>query len=278
METDIGANAQETAAPAGFNDSSGQETPSENMSGSADRNDAWESDRSMPQQDRSAARAARIRERAEGEQRLRALVDRQNAFARSQGYGDFAAMVRGGAAPQGDAARQNGAYGPDALDARLESIVDRRMGQNPVMRAVQQIAEQTAVEDNKRILDGEMREFMATPEYAKSGIRTFADFTGMPGFDRFYDLVARKGLTLSEAYELVNRQSLLRDRAEAARQAALNRVNGKAHLRPAEGGGEDLGSVAVPEDVMDYYRQMTPKMTRRQVEDHYSEFLRNQTS
>jgi hypothetical protein len=219
-----------------------------------------------------------LKERAEGESRLRALVDQQNAYARSRGYGDFGEMARSGAAPQNNLRQQPGDAGPNELDARLESIVDRRMGQNPVMQAVQQIAEQTAVEDNKRVLEGEMREFMATPEYARSGIKTFADFTRMPGFERFYDLVARKGLSLSEAYELVNRQALLRDRADAVRQAALNHVHGKDHLRPAQGGGEDLGSVAVPEDVMDYYRQMTPKMTRRQVEDHYSEFLRNQTS
>ena len=89
----------------------------------------------------------------------------------------------------------------------------------------------------------------------------------MPNYDAFYNYV-NHGLSLSEAYTLTNRDAIVNQKAAAAKQAALNTVYGKAHLRSNAGGG-DADDVVVPRDTYKSYRQMMPEWTDRQIREHY---------
>ena len=91
-----------------------------------------------------------------------------------------------------------------------------------------------------------------------------------------YQAIYRKvqmGNSIVEAYKLVNFDKLTTAAGNAAKQAALNAANSKEHLTATQARG--AGSVSVPAEVRDMYRQMMPEMTDAQIQEHYNRFHKN---
>jgi hypothetical protein len=71
------------------------------------------------------------------------------------------------------------------------------------------------------------------------------------------------GLSLMDAYELVNKKTIREHLQAASKQAALNKVNSKSHLRGNGGeGADDVDLSSVPAETMAAYRQMFAKELR----------------
>lgn len=86
----------------------------------------------------------------------------------------------------------------------------------------------------------------------------------------------KSGISLTDAYEIVNKSAIRDHIAKSTKQAALNNINGKKHMRPNGGeGGDDIDASSVPDDVMMQYERMfakelkTGKMTRADFAKHY---------
>lgn len=215
---------------------------------------------SMSMEDRSAAAQARRRAEAESRAEIARMQQRQEALARSRGFGSFEEMVE---FSNRELLNQKG-LSPDVLSPVIESLLES----HPAIQSVRAMERQQTV-------DRAMREFQA--DHPDAGIRSVADFVKMPTYTLFYDYVSR-GLSFSEAYELANRGDLKTQRAAAARQSVLNAVNGKGHmLSEAGGGADDLMNVAVPAETMGFYRAMHPSWDDRKIRNHYARTQKGMT-
>lgn len=102
-------------------------------------------------------------------------------------------------------------------------------------------------------------------------IKGLADLTKMADYDKFYDLV-RRGNTLVDAYKLLNYDRLVSGAAAASKQAAINAVNSKEHMRTTSSRG--TGAVTVPSDVREMYRMFNPDATDAEIQAHYNKSLK----
>lgn len=93
------------------------------------------------------------------------------------------------------------------------------------------------------------------------------------GFGKMLGLV-RNGVSLVDAYKLGHFEELSARRASAAKQAALNQSAGKAHLKATGSQGHAEGSVEVPPEVRQQYRDMMPGITDEQIRKEYARYLK----
>lgn len=91
----------------------------------------------------------------------------------------------------------------------------------------------------------------------------------------------KTGLSLTEAYELVNKKSIREHLQAASKQSALNQVNSKSHLRGNGGqGADDVDLTSVPPDVLANYKSLfskelkTGKMKESDFVKHYKRSLK----
>jgi hypothetical protein len=82
------------------------------------------------------------------------------------------------------------------------------------------------------------------------------------------------GLSLTEAFTLVNRKEIIAKQSQIAKQTALNNLNGKQHIKGNGGANGDLETVTVPDDVFKMYRQLNPKATEKDILKHYKNSIR----
>lgn len=76
------------------------------------------------------------------------------------------------------------------------------------------------------------------------------------------------GISLKQAYAAVNYESIASKKAEAAKQAALNNIQSKEHVR-GNGSGVEGDTVRIPDDVMEMYKRFNPGKTMDEYKKHY---------
>lgn len=76
------------------------------------------------------------------------------------------------------------------------------------------------------------------------------------------------GISLKQAYVAVNYEEIASKKAEAAKQATLNNIQSKDHVR-GNGKGVEGDTVRIPDDVMEQYKRFNPKATTEQIKAHY---------
>jgi hypothetical protein len=89
------------------------------------------------------------------------------------------------------------------------------------------------------------------------------------------------GLSLTEAYELVNKKAIREHLQASSKQSTLNNINSKKHVRGNGGeGADDVDLTSVPSETMQAYRQMfakelrTGKMKEADFVKHYKNSLK----
>lgn len=100
-------------------------------------------------------------------------------------------------------------------------------------------------------------------------IKDVKDLLHMPTAKAFYEYV-NKGLSFKDAFYLANRESLENQRAEAAKQQAMNNSRSKDHLSATGAGARGTGAVSVPAAEMDMYRRFNPDATEAEIQAHYN--------
>lgn len=145
----------------------------------------------------------------------------------------------------------------------LNQLVSERVSEHPAVKNAAQAAELARREAAKAALDNELKAIGSIDP----SVKTLEDLLKMPNAGQFDELV-RGGMSLVNAYKVANFDDLGRRRAAAARQAALNGVEGKEHLNAT--GSRGTGGVEVPAETMECYRDMLPHMTDDEIRKHYS--------
>jgi len=76
------------------------------------------------------------------------------------------------------------------------------------------------------------------------------------------------GLTLPEAYLVVERKNIEARKVEAAKQATLNNIQSKDHVR-GNGKGVEGDTVRIPDDVLAQYRALNPGKSMEDYKKHW---------
>ena len=105
-------------------------------------------------------------------------------------------------------------------------------------------------------------------------VETLEDIMGMDTRDAFVAAV-RRGNSFLDAFRLANfdrlQESRRQETAQRAAQAERNRTRSKEHMTATGTRGE--GSVAVPAETLELYRQLMPKATDAEISAHYNKTL-----
>jgi hypothetical protein len=213
----------------------------------------------MSPEDRSAARAARLREKAESDARYQKVIDRQEALARSRGFKNFDEME----AFNSEDLLKEGKITPDALRPMIGSALEQAIASHPTLAKAAQVIDQASVNED-------VRAFAA--KFPGEKITSVDDFVGKPWYPSFSKYVGM-GLNYVEAYKLANDADLTQRAAGAATQRALNSMAGTAHLQPVGGGADDL-AVTIDAETMRWYRGMHPTWTDKQIHERYQKSMK----
>lgn len=138
----------------------------------------------------------------------------------------------------------------------------------PVVKDARIAAQRSAAVGAKAQLELDLNKVRALDPTVKG----LEDLSQRPEYPEICRMVER-GLSLPEAYKLVNFDALSRRAADATRQAALNQFSGKGHMRQSEARGE--GAARVPADVAEEYRMLLPNVTNAEIQAHYNGYLKN---
>ena len=144
-------------------------------------------------------------------------------------------------------------------DEEYKSFVDSL----PEVRAAKE-AEAAANFAKKR---AEIEEDLKKIQEADPNVTDFVALTKTEGYSRISDLYG-KGVSLYDAYKLVNYDKMVERAASASKQAAINAARSKSHLTSTAQRG--TGSVDVPADVMAQYRLFLPNASVDDIRKHYN--------
>ena len=152
---------------------------------------------------------------------------------------------------------------PEQFSQMIDNHPAVKQAQQVIAQSQIQQRQQQEVADKQRI-DANLAEITKLNPM----ITSVADLLSMPKVEEFKGYVAMGNDFLS-AYKLTYFDELSAEKAERARQQALNLNRGKDHLQPAGSTGGS-GAVSVPSDVMAMYRAFNPNATEAQIQAHYN--------
>ena len=137
-------------------------------------------------------------------------------------------------------------------------------------REAQAQAEKATLEARQAAAKVRIEEQMKEISALDPTIKEMKDLAKMPNYQQFYDLVKR-GNTFVDAYKLANYDTLTQRAADASRKAAVKAAASKEHLTTTAQRGQ--GSVTVPVDIMQAYKELMPDATPDQIQKHYQKYL-----
>jgi hypothetical protein len=137
------------------------------------------------------------------------------------------------------------------LDAGLpEEIIDKLSKVDEVLQQAEQEKFNRQLSDGYLELQKEYPDLVKKPEDIHPEV-----------WQKWQD--GKTGLSLTDAYELVNKKAIREHLQAASKQSTLNQVNSKSHLRGNGGeGADDVDLTSIPAETMATYRQMFAKELR----------------
>ena len=155
---------------------------------------------------------------------------------------------------QADQLRQSG------IDA---NVLNRMIENNPVVQQARQMTARMQQEEGQRAMQQQIDEISKIDP----SVTDFNSLVSHPNFQQFNARVMQ-GYSMVDAFKLANYDQITAKKAAAAKQAALNSVNGKNHLNPTKGAGSGE-DIVVPEETMAMYRMAFKGWTNQQIIDDY---------
>ena len=126
------------------------------------------------------------------------------------------------------------------------SYIDRAIATSPMVMEANRIIQQ----QNQAAADSELQKDISEVMKIDPSIKSFNDIAALPNFPEMIEQVSR-GLSLVEAYKMVNFDNFMHHTNEAARQQAINQMRGKDHLATQPNGvSTPNDDVEVPEEIM----------------------------
>ena len=143
------------------------------------------------------------------------------------------------------------------------SILDEYVKTSPVLAQAQQIIEQ----NNMAQAEAQIKSDFEMLQSLNPDLKTFNDIENL-------DLVVEKvglGMSLVDAYKLVNFDSLMQRGTKSAKQSAINQAKGKTHLEPTESISESNGEVEIPEELIPMLKETFPDKTMKEIKKLYNQ-------
>lgn len=144
-----------------------------------------------------------------------------------------------------------------------EADFNGMVANDPRVQEAQHIIEENKKQQSIR----EMNDALDAIHKLDPSVKTFQDLIDHESYGRMNELY-KQGVKLEDAYKLANFDKLMQGRQAAAKQQVLNQAASKQHMMPTNQGGAG-DEIFVPNDTMEMYRAMNPKMTDAQIKEHY---------
>lgn len=138
-------------------------------------------------------------------------------------------------------------------------ILDRMIENNPKVKRAEQLTAQFEAAEGERKMDEAIKE-ISHLDPSITDVAALANHPNAPVFNEYVN----RGYSLVDAFRLANFDQLTGKRAAAAKQQAMNNVNGKSHLTTTAGnaGGDDI--VIDPQE-MQMMKHAFPNLTHAQL-------------
>lgn len=150
----------------------------------------------------------------------------------------------------------------------FEDMVNRQVNNNPIVQQAQEVlnhARQSQLENT--IAEG-LREISTLDP----NIKTIDDILNLPNAQQIIGYT--KQLSLVDAYKLANFDSLMQGKVAGAKQAALNNINGTAHLNQTDNiAPADNGEVEIPQSELAQWKRAFPNATHAELRKKYNSTL-----
>lgn len=159
----------------------------------------------------------------------------------------------------------------DLRQANIDpALIDRVIANSPVIR---QAEEATAELNNMRAqqrLDADYKEILALDP----SLNSVEDILNDPNLPLMAQRVAT-GMSLVDAYKLVNFEKLSNLKGKAAKQAAINEVKGKNHL--STGAPVNVGSSGedIPANLLESFKENFPDKSMKELKALYNGMLKS---
>ena len=145
------------------------------------------------------------------------------------------------------------------------SVIDRMIAQNPVVMQAKQVIEQSKQTEAEAALQNDLAELSKIDP----NIKGIQDVANIPNLDAIVRLVGEKGLSLVEAYKMVNFDSFIQHTMKAERQQAINQMRGKSHLQSqGTNVATESDDVEVPAEIMSRWKG--EGKTEKQIRELYN--------
>lgn len=246
-----GENVGESAAPQtqGAGESAPQGQQAEGNSAPAKQNETENKPEQSPEMNAIAAAARR-----EAEKVARDLAKRQDEFAKGFGFKTFDELTKAQQVAAKEAKRQ-ATIKETGLDPNvIEPIVKEIISANPAFQAV-------TAENGQAKISGAISELNG--EFPELGVKTAEDLDNLPNADKIAVYIQR-GNSLVDAYKLANWSDIQSGKMAAAKQAAINNINSKAHINPT-GAATEPDNYEIPDETMRYYKAFFPHKTEDEI-------------
>ena len=145
------------------------------------------------------------------------------------------------------------------------ALIDRMIAQNPVVMQAKQVIEHSKATEAEAALQNDIAELSKIDP----NIKGIQDVANIPNLDSIVRLVGEKGLSLVEAYKMVNFDSFIQHTNEAARQQAINQMRGKSHLQSqGTNVATEVDETEVPAEIMSRWK--SEGKTEKQIRELYN--------
>lgn len=262
IEPDVGANEQEIAEPVADDMPEGVEEqeaaePADEPAEAEDENAKYAAARRKAEAERDEAIAQAKAERKRTVEEILTAIDMQDPYTgrRITTEEELAEYRKKHDEERSAEFKRRAGMGDEEYKSFVDSL--------PEVRAAKE-AEAAANFAKKR---AEIEEDLKKIQEADPNVTDFVALTKTEGYSRISDLYG-KGVSLYDAYKLVNYDKMVERAASASKQAAINAARSKSHLTSTAQRG--TGSVDVPADVMAQYRLFLPDASIEDIRKHYN--------
>lgn len=167
----------------------------------------------------------------------------------------------------------------EALDAqqRLETnrrleenginpaIIENAINNNPVVMQAQEILRMNQIEQAKISMQNDITEISKLD----ASIKTIDDLGNKPYAQDLISYV-NSGLSLIDAFKLANFESLINQKSEASKQAAINQAKGKAHLSATDSISNSDELLDIPENEISKWKAFFPDASMKELKEKYN--------
>ena len=155
-------------------------------------------------------------------------------------------------------------------DADIDKLVESHPKYQKAMLAEREAAQAKEAADKAR-LDSFLDDAVKEIGKLDPDIKSKEDLFGHSSF-KDVDALVRRGYSLPDAYEKVNREAIRARERSAWEQQIRNSMNGRSHLDSNAPHGD--GGIQVPADIMNEIRMLNPNMSDAEITKWYAKDMK----